>query len=347
MKRTIVYSFHLLAIAVCLAAVACSHSEKKPETKVVKVHVLEVKSGSMPCGREYVGTVEGAAASELSFSTAGRVTAVYVKEGQQVRKGTLLASVDKTTATSSYKMAKATLDQARDGYARAKQVHDQGSLPEVKWVEIQTDVQKAESMYEIAQQNLADCDLYAPHDGTVDSRSVERGTSVVPYQPVMRLLDLSHLYVRISVPDVDITKIHNGDTAQVFLSSMADGDAPIAAIVEEQAISADRVSHGYSVRLRLTGHPKGVLPGMVGRVRFAQEEIQGQMEIPNRAVQLTHEGERYVWVANEGVAQRRKVTIADLSRTGVLVSEGLREGDLVVTDGMSKISNGTLVEIER
>ena len=71
------------------------------------------------------------------------------------------------------------------------------------------------------------------------------------------------------------------------------------------------------------------------------------MEIPNRAVQLTHEGERYVWVANEGVAQRRKVTIADLSRTGVLVSEGLREGDLVVTDGMSKISNGTLVEIER
>ena len=337
----------ILAFAVCLTAVACGRSEKKSETKVVKVHALEVKNGSMPCSHEYVGTVEGSAASELSFSTAGRVTAVYVKEGQQVRKGTLLASVDKTTATSSYKMAKATLDQARDGYARAKQVHDQGSLPEVKWVEIQTDVQKAESMYEIAQQNLADCDLYAPHDGTVDSRSVERGTSVMPYQPVMRLLDLSHLYVRISVPDVDITKIHNGDTAQVFLSSMADGDAPIAAIVEEQAISADRVSHGYSVRLRLTGHPKGVLPGMVGRVRFAQEEIQGQMEIPNRAVQLTHEGERYVWVANEGVAQRRKVTIADLSRTGVLVSEGLREGDLVVTDGMSKISNGTLVEIER
>ena len=337
----------ILAFAVCLTAVACGRSEKKSETKVVKVHALEVKNGSMPCSHEYVGTVEGSAASELSFSTAGRVTAVYVKEGQQVRKGTLLASVDKTTATSSYKMAQATLDQARDGYARAKQVHDQGSLPEVKWVEIQTDVQKAESMYEIAQQNLADCDLYAPHDGTVDSRSVERGTSVVPYQPVMRLLDLSHLYVRISVPDVDITKIHNGDTAQVFLSSMADGDAPIAAIVEEQAISADRVSHGYSVRLRLTGHPKGVLPGMVGRVRFAQEEIQGRMEIPNRAVQLTHEGERYVWVANEGVAQRRKVTIADLSRTGVLVSEGLREGDLVVTDGMSKISNGTLVEIER
>ena len=337
----------ILAFAVCLTAVACGRSEKKSETKVVKVHALEVKNGSMPCSHEYVGTVEGSAASELSFSTAGRVTAVYVKEGQQVRKGTLLASVDKTTATSSYKMAQATLDQARDGYARAKQVHDQGSLPEVKWVEIQTDVQKAESMYEIAQQNLADCDLYAPHDGTVDSRSVERGTSVVPYQPVMRLLDLSHLYVRISVPDVDITKIHNGDTAQVFLSSMADADAPIAAIVEEQAISADRVSHGYSVRLRLTGHPKGVLPGMVGRVRFAQEEIQGRMEIPNRAVQLTHEGERYVWVANEGVAQRRKVTIADLSRTGVLVSEGLREGDLVVTDGMSKISNGTLVEIER
>ena len=347
MKRTIVYSFHLLVFAACLTAVACSRSEKKQETKVVKVHAIEVGSGVMPCSHEYVGTVEGSAASELSFSTAGRVTAVYVKEGQQVRKGTLLASVDKTTATSSYKMAQATLDQARDGYARVKQVHDQGSLPEVKWVEIQTDVQKAESMYEIAQKNLADCDLYAPHDGTVDSRSVERGTSVIPYQPVMRLLDLSHLYVRISVPDVDINKIHNGDTAQVFLSALADGEAPISAIVEEQAISADRVSHSYSVRLRLAGKPKGVLPGMAGRVRFAPEEARQGVEVPNRAIQLTNEGERYVWVVNDNVAERRKVAIADLSRTGVIVSEGLKEGDLVVTDGMSKITNGSLVEIER
>jgi multidrug efflux pump subunit AcrA (membrane-fusion protein) len=82
-------------------------------------------------------------------------------------------------------------------------------------------------------------------------------------------------------------------------------------------------------------------------VRFAPEEARQGVEVPNRAIQLTNEGERYVWVVNDNVAERRKVAIADLSRTGVIVSEGLKEGDLVVTDGMSKITNGSLVEIER
>lgn len=329
----------------CLLGTGCKHPFlKKEEPRVVKVRAIEMRSSVHHGSHEYVGTLEANSASDLSFNTTGRVTHIYVKNGQYVRKGKLLASVDKTLATSSLKAAQATLEQARDGYNRAKQVHDQGSLPEVRWVEIQTSLQKAEAACEIARQNLGECDLYAPHDGTVDNRQVECGNSVSPLQPVMRLLDLSRLYIRISVPDVDINNIRQGDTATVAVSAL-DG-LPLQALVEERTVSADRLSHNYTVRLRLLNRTKEVLPGMVCRVGFEAHNSETGFEIPNRAVQLTHEGKRYVWVVNNNTAERRMVEIGDLTRTGVVVTNGLQEGDSVVTDGTAKISNGTQVEIE-
>lgn len=347
MKRLFGYITVILTVTSFLLTSSCNHLVRQKDPRVVLVRAIEVHGSNLTNRHEYVGTIEEASSSDLSFSTAGRVTHIYVKNGQHVQKGALLASVDKTTATSSYKAAQATLEQARDGYNRAKQVHDQGSLPEVRWVEVQATLQKAEAACEIARKNLDDCDLFAPHDGTVDNRQVERGTSVTPFQPVMRLLDLSRVYVRISVPDVDINSIHPGDTATLAVNALqGDGEEQLMAVVDERTVSADILSHSYSVRLRLLKRPKTVLPGMVCRVSFATHQAGTGFEVPNRAVQLTHEGDRYVWVVNGGTAERRKVTIGDLTRTGVVITGGLQEGDMVVTDGMVKISNGTEVEIE-
>lgn len=332
-------------LALCLLATGCNRPWHKKEVRVVKVNVMEVHNESQASSHEYVGTLAEGSSCELSFSMAGRVTAVYVKDGQYVHEGQLLASVDKTKALSSYKAAQATLNQARDGYDRAKQVHDQGGLPEVRWVEIQTDLQKAESMYEIAQQNLKDCDLYAPQSGTVDGRNISRGSSVTPFQPVMRLLDLSQLYARISVPEGDVSTMRVGDTATVVLYAGGE-EKTVRGVIDERTPSADRLSHGYTVRLRLSRRPQTALPGMVCKVRFVNSLKPSGIELPNRAVQLAHDGQRFVWVVIDGETFPRKVKVGDLTRTGVIITEGLNEGDKVVTDGMVKISTGTKVETE-
>lgn len=348
MKRINIFLLGAVGCMLVLMAAGCKHPFLKKDTpRVVKVRTMEMHDNVHSGSREYVGILEANSASELSFNSAGRVTHLYVKNGQRVRQGQLLASVDKTMATSSYKAAQATLERARDGYERAKQVHDQGSLPEVRWVEIQTDLQQAEAACEIARQRLDECDLYAPHGGTIDSRQVERGSSVSPFQPVMRLLDLSRIYARINVPDIDINEVRQGDTATLIVSALQEpGEKTLKAVVEERMVSADMLSHSYSVRLRLLQRPKEILPGMVCRVSFATHDNTTGFEVPNRAVQLTHDGNRFVWVVNGGMAERRLVQIGDLTRTGVIITGGLQEGDSVVTDGMVKISNGTRVEIE-
>lgn len=340
MKQNTAY---IAVAALLLALTACGSEESRNQDRVVKVGVQAVRGAGSGSQHEYVGTLEEASASNLSFGASGRVMSVRVKAGQQVRKGQLLATVDKAQAENSFRAAKATLDQAQDGYDRARLVHDRGSLPEVKWVEVQTQLGRAQSLYDIAQKNLDDCFLYAPADGTIDDIAVESGSSVTAFQPVMRLLNLKGMYAKMSVPEVDINQVNVGDSMWVEVSALGEAKEPLRGVVEERGVSADALSHSYMVRLRLLNPGKELLPGMVCRVRqTACAEAEG-FEIPGRAVQLASDGSRYVWVADDSVARQRQVKIGDLSRSGVLVTDGLRDGDRVIVDGTLKVSEGTRI----
>lgn len=333
----------VLALLLC----GCDHLLQQDEpvrkvaVRVVNVGQLDNEDIDVP-NCEYVGTVEESSASTIAFSTSGRVTAVYVKEGQTVRAGQLLAEVDNTTALNSYKAAQATLRQAQDGYDRAKQVYQKGSLPEVKWIEVKTQLDQAQSIAEIAKKNLDDCKLYAPCGGTVADRNLEVGSNVAPFQPVLRLLNLGSLAVKVSIPEGDIAQIRNGMAARVTVTAL--DNLELRAVVDERNVSADPLSHSYLVRLRLQGAAgKRLLPGMVCKVAMGQRATSGGLLLPNRAVQIANDGQRFVWVVEDGKASRRMVTIGDLSSNGVLVSSGLNGGEQVIVDGTLKVSEGTQV----
>lgn len=340
----------VVAMIFVFALCSCDHlSQKKTTERLVRVGVVEVghnsERGIDTPSCEYVGTVEEGAAASLSFSASGRVTAVYVKEGQSVASGQLLAEVDNATALNSYKAAQATLRQAQDGYDRAKQVYEKGSLPEVKWIEVKTQLDQAQSLAQIAKQNLDDCKLYAPCSGTVADRKLEVGSTVAPFQPVMRLLNLGALCVRVSVPECDISQIKNGLSARVVVPAL--DDLELRGVVDERNVSADPLSHSYMVRLRLLDAAgKKLLPGMVCRVAMGQRALAQGLLLPHRAVQIDNLGQRFVWVIQDSAATRRVVTIGDLSSNGVLVTSGLNGGEKVVVDGTQKVSEGTRVEME-
>ena len=326
---------------------------EEPTERVVNVGVVRIgeshASGAMA---EYVGNVEGAASVDVSFGTVGRVATLRVKEGDKVAKGQVIATMENTAAASSYEAAKATLSRAEDGYRRAKMVYDKGSLPEVKWIEVQTQLNQARSLYEVAQKNLTDCNLRAPMSATVGKRYVEVGATVSPMQPVVRLIDLTQLCVKMSVPEADITNIGKGDTVDVTVN--AADSLRLKGVVDEKDITADAVSHSYLVRVRLLASKeemKRVLPGMVCRVKMSgsashREQATGgtRLMVPNRAVQIGNDGQRYVWkVTDSNRVERCAVTIGDLTANGVLVTEGLEKGDIVVTDGTQKIASGSVV----
>ena len=183
----------------------------------------------------------------VSFPTGGTIRSIDVVVGQRVGAGQVLATVDPTSVQSSYEAAKATLEQAKDAYARMKQLYDKGSLPEIQWVEVQSKLQQAESMERIARKNLDDCAIRAPFGGVISAKEMEVGQQAAPGMPVVRVVKIDRVKVKIAVPEAEIADMKVGRKAEIRVAAL--GDKAFEGHVVEKGVAADPLSHAYEVKL--------------------------------------------------------------------------------------------------
>ena len=135
---------------------------------------MEVSASTSANVRNYVGTIEESQAISLSFSGMVTVEQAFVTEGQRVAKGQLLARLNTATAQNAYSVAQAQLAQAQDAYDRLSKVHDNGSLPDIKFKEVEAGLQQAKSLAAISKKSLDDCNLYAPRSGVIAQCNARR-----------------------------------------------------------------------------------------------------------------------------------------------------------------------------
>ena len=197
-----------------------NNGDKQTTMSPVKVKVLRVSSSEIDGTERFSGTVEEANSTSLSFSIMGTVKTVHVGLGDRVAKGQLIATVDPLSMQSSYDAAKASLAQAEDAYRRMKELYDKGSLPEIKWVEVQSKLQQAKSMEEVARKNLDDCKLYAPFSGIISEKMAEVGQNIMPGLSVVKLVTANQLKVKIAVPETEIAAIATGQKATITVSAL-------------------------------------------------------------------------------------------------------------------------------
>jgi RND family efflux transporter MFP subunit len=324
---------------------ACNNNKaKQSETeKVIPVKVLSVVSSTASTERNYVGTVEESIAISLSFSTLGTVEEVFVYEGQKVSKGQLLATLNNTTAQNSLNVATAQLNRAQDAYDRMVKLHDNGSLPDIKFVEVESGLQQAKSQVAIARKNVDDCKLFAPRNGVIATRSVESGVNIMPNMTAFKLVTIDKVFVKISVPENEIGTTNEGQSAKVNVPAL--DDEIFTGKVELKGVTANTVSHTYEVKIGIVNPQLRLMPGMVCKVFLEQDGQVSTIVVPNRAVQTSHDGKRFVWIAVGDKAQRRFVEIGGLSNFGVKVESGLSENEQVIVEGYQKISEGTKISI--
>ncbi len=338
MKRL---TFILILATILLSG--CKDKEKVAEERVISVNAMVADTETFGEKRTYVGTIEASEAITLSFEAGGNVKDVFVKVGDNVHAGQLLARLDKTSVQSSYDAAKSTLEQAEDGYRRAKQLHDNGSLPEVRWVEIQTKLAQAQSMEKISKEALQHCDLYSPASGVIGSRSIEPGSNVSPLQQAFKLMNIRQLKVKASIPENEISKINIGKKAMVTVP--AADDEVFEAEVIEKGIEANILSHSYDVKCIFKGDHSKLLPGMVCKVTMDEPENTGYV-VPSRAVQTMQDGIG-IWKIENGRAKRCIITSNKYVADGVLVTEGIAKGDTIVIEGYQKLYDNAKVEINK
>ncbi len=333
-------------LGLLLVGLVCGCSEKKESVVKaptrVKTEIVAMSTGES--GQHYVGIVEEREATAVSFTGMGVVRRMLVSEGQAVNRGQLIAVMDDTQARNLLSGAEAQMAQANDALQRYQMLHDNGSLPEAQWVEIQSKVAQAKSQLEVAKKNLADCRLVAPVSGVIGHKKVGAGETAMPSQAVVSVLDISTVKVKVSVPEAEVSAIRPNTSSRIQVDAL--GRSYEGGRIEKGVV-ADALTHTYDIFIHVANSDRRLLPGMVASVQFtglAEQSAEHVMTLPVTAVQRKADGNLFVWtVGKDSTAHRTLVGVGETEGNRIVVTSGVTIGQCVITEGYQKLSKGTRV----
>lgn len=330
----------------------CNKKEEATVAGPVRVNIEVAGATSInSAGRNYSGTVEALNSSTVSFSVPGTITRIYVEEGQMVSKGQIIAQVKSDNLINSRNIAQAELEEARDAYQRLKKLHDANALPDIKWVEIQAKLKQAENAADLADRAVGDATIHSPITGYITQKFANDGQTIIPAEPIVKIVSLSDLQISISVPENEISSF------SPLTSATAVFDLPeslkVTGKMSHKDVMADPLTRSYTVKFNIENSGGKILPGMIGSVTVnevrsdSSENANAVITLPSQAVLLSSDNHQFVWIVKDGKALRKDVVADELSTEGVTVRSGLTPGDSVIVAGMQKVSTGTVVDIIR
>jgi RND family efflux transporter MFP subunit len=335
----------ILFVLTLPAWVSCSHQkiEAIKAEPITKVTVQEINAEDRPEVLHYPGTIEADNTQMLTFSVPGRVTAVHVLEGQQVRQGQLLATIETQDYTNVLQIAQAIEEQATDNFSRLKDLYTKGSLPERDFIAARSALLQAQANSNVAVKKLADTRLYAPFSGIISAKLIDKGATVAPGVPAFTLLKTDQVYAKAPVTESDISKLTIGKEVMVIITVLNDSLKGQVTIINPQA---DNTSRTYNVKIRLNNSSKRLLPGMLTEMLVYTGGKQQDIVIPAASIVRDADNLTYVYVATpQGKAIRRRITPSSVTvNNEVIVQAGLERGDKLIVDGQTRLEDGSSIQ---
>lgn len=339
----------------------CSNNKKNSSRGPIKVETLTVGDNTYGESHDYVGTIEEKTGSVLSFEVAGNITSFRVDEGDRVCRGQTLATIDPVSIKEAHRATLTTLKQAQDAYNRFLPLHKSGTISDMRWVDIESKLEQAKAAENIARQQLSHTALIAPYSGVIASKNAEMGTYVLPGQPILKLANVAQVYVKISVPESEISHIHIGNKASISVA--ARGGVIFNGNITEKGIDANPISHTYDVKVLITNSQGKLLPGMVCNTKvFTSEHNTARLTrnatqidsndtpyivIPANCIELEVDNSRFVWTVVDGKAHQQPVRVGEFKGEGITILSGIKPGDKVIVNGQQKVSEGMKIEIKK
>jgi membrane fusion protein, multidrug efflux system len=337
-KISVAFSF----MGIALSMVGCSQNSGDQKNAEVNVRIEKVQLADASQELVYSGTIEESETIPLSFSSLGIVSKVSVSEGMFVKKGQLLAALDNATFQNTYTMMQANEQQAEDAYTRLTPMHKNGNLPDVRYVEVETGLQKAKASAAIAKKNLEDCNLYATTDGYVGKRSIDVGMTAMPNIASITIVKINKVFARVSVAENEIAQIHKGQKAIITINAL--GSANYTGAVEEIGVVADPIAHSYKIKIGIVNKDLSIKPGMICSANIESPGTSRGVVVPSRSVMIDVAGKNFVYVvSSENKAQRTYILPGQLLNGGIEVLEGLHINDAVVVEGQHKLTENAIV----
>jgi RND family efflux transporter MFP subunit len=339
---------------------ACKSEQQKKESNSEAVPVTVGRVQKVQ-DRETI-SVSGTIATpnspaQLCFLVSGKVLSVGPREGEYVKKGQVLASIDPTDYRLPLAGVKAQADQARVGFERAedeyrrmKMLYDSKSLAPNDFQKYKAAYDSARQQYEqavasekLSRKRLTDATLCAPTSGYIAKRSIEPGDTASPGRVAFEIVQMDPVEVNVGVPETDVHLVRIGQKADITVPALP--GKSFQGTVRVINVSADPNTRTYMTRISVANREHELRVGMVAEATIRGDRTINMATLPGDAVVRDPQGatQVYVYYPDQKRVYTKRVEIGAAVNKNVEIKSGLEGRELIVLAGQAKLRNGLTV----
>lgn len=360
------HAIHFLFFILIIAAISCGKkdsSQQQGPPPAVNVNTDTVQQGTVVYYDNYPATITALIQVDIKPQVSGNITGVFFHDGDHVRKGEKLYSIDPQQYAGTYNQAIANVDVAKANLVKAQKNADRylelqkndaiatqtvdNALADLDAAKMQ--VAAAQANVQSVQTNLKYTTIYSPIDGTIGISGVKVGTSVYPQTLLNTVSTDEPIAADIAVDQALIPKfaaILNKGTSKTdstFTISFTDGSVypyPGHIVLLDRAV--DPTTGTIRARIVFPNPDKILRAGLTCNVRVENTNPPNTLVIPYKAI-VEQLGEFFVYKVQDSIALQTKVILGNKFNGNVVVKSGLNQGDVIVTDGVQKLRDSAAI----
>jgi len=273
-----------------------------------------------------------------------QVRAIYVKQGDQVRKGQLLLKLDDAMAEQQLAQAKINLDYAKDLYQRRKNLWDQNIGTEVELVTARNNVANAEKQVALINQQLAFSNVYSEVSGVAETVNIRVGETFTG-SPMMgiTIVQPGSLKAVVDVPETYISKVKKGSPVQVHIPDI---NKTFNSSISLLSTLINPTSRGFTAEAKVSGAGINVRPNQVALIKIKDYAASDVIVIPINTVQTDDKGKFvYVMITEKGkkIAHKKPINVGEIYGEQIEVKQGLQIGEQLITQGFQGLYEGQVL----
>jgi multidrug efflux system membrane fusion protein len=361
--RFLLVSPFLFASLLVLTGCSKPQASNGAEKTIVGAQPAEALGGAnlADSAPEYIGTVRASDETDFSFKVGGILEMIGPQphrdweEGSRVNAGSVLARLQQGDFKNALAGAKAAAELAAANNERLRKLLADNVVSKQEMDKGKADAETAEAQLRQAEQNLGDSELLAPKSGVVFKRYVNSGETVGAGKPVLRFGDTGTMSVELGVPDRLVNLFSVNKQIDVDISALA-GRPPFRGKISEVGVAASNAGRLYRVVIKVA-NPDGIIKsGMTATVKAGSvaASVAGQVLVPLSAViapstpnneEKKPQTQLAIFVVKDGNASLRPIKTGDIIASSIIVTDGLKPGEMVVTKGASLLYDGAPVEV--
>ena len=303
---------------------------------------------------EHFAEVQGNVATDENIiiypEYSGILKNVYVKEGDRVNKGQVLAKIDDGGLSSQVAQAQAQATLAKTTYERQQRLWEQNIGSEIQFLEAKTNFEATQKAAEQLQSQLAKTTVTAPFSGVIDNIISNQGEVVSPGQSqLFRIINLNNMYVEAAVPENYLPKIQRGTFVKVMISSV---NKEYDGKVTDVGSNINANNRTFRVKIAIPNPDKLIRPNQIATILLNDYTAASAITIPESTIQKNAMGESLVYTLERktdstGVAQKNVIETGYVYNNMMEVTKGLSPGEILIVEGSKSLRDGQEVKISK